>query len=299
MEAGRDTAQAYAGIVPAMQVGVGLPNSVIGTPGRALIDWARRAEELCFSSLGVVDRVPYDSYDPFVALAAAAAVTDEIGLATTIAIGPLRPTVLLAKAAASVDSISQGRLTLGLSVGARTDDFDVAGVDYSRRGDVLSRQLYDLRTHFEAAGMVPAHGRPGGPPLLVGGSSDAAFARMARHADGYIHNGGPPRTFVRAVGTAMLAWAHAERPGSPKLWTQGYFALGDAAERGHAFMLDYYAFTGPFAERVAESLLTTPQSVSQFVRGYKEAGCEEMVLMPGVADLDQLDRLADVLSSLP
>jgi alkanesulfonate monooxygenase SsuD/methylene tetrahydromethanopterin reductase-like flavin-dependent oxidoreductase (luciferase family) len=286
-------------MVPAMRVGVGLPNAVPNTPGRALINWARRAEELEFSSLGVVDRIPYDSYDPFAALAAAAAVTGRIGLATTIAIGPLRPTALLAKAAASVDSISEGRLTLGLSVGARTDDFDVAGIDHGRRGDVLSRQLHDLRTHFDKAGLAPPPGRPGGPPLLVGGGSDAAFARMARHADGYIHNGGPPRTFVRAVGTAMLAWMHAERPGSPMLWTQGYFALGDAAERGHAFMLDYYAFTGPFAERVAESLLTTPQSVSQFVRGYKEAGCQEMVLMPGVADIDQLDRLADVLSSLP
>jgi hypothetical protein len=64
-------------------------------------------------------------------------------------------------------------------------------------------------------------------------------------------------------------------------------------------MLDYYAFTGPFVERVAESLLTSPQSVSQFVRGYKEAGCQEMVLMPGVADVDQLDRLAEVLGGLP
>lgn len=278
---------------------MGLPNAVGGTPGRALIDWARRTEDLGFSSLGVVDRVPYDSYEPFAALSAAAAVTDGIGLATTIAIGPLRSTALLAKAAASLDALSGGRLTLGLSVGARADDYDVAGIDHSRRGEVLSRQLFDVRTHFDDPTICPAPARVGGPPLLVGGGGDAAFARMARYADGYIHNGGPPRTFVRAVATATLAWAHAERPGLPMLWTQGYFALGEAAERGRAYMLDYYAFTGPFAERVAESLLTTPQSVSQFVRGYREAGCQEMVLMPGVADVDQLDRLADVLASLP
>jgi alkanesulfonate monooxygenase SsuD/methylene tetrahydromethanopterin reductase-like flavin-dependent oxidoreductase (luciferase family) len=283
----------------AVKIGVGLPSAVQGTPGRALIDWARHAEELGFSSLGVVDRVPYDSYDPFASLSAAAAVTEVIGLATTIAIGPLRPTALLAKAAASLDALSGGRLTLGLSVGARPDDYEIAGIDHRRRGDILSRQLFDVRTHFEVPVVSPAPAREGGPSLLVGGSSDAAFARMARYADGYIHNGGPPRTFVRAVATATLAWAHAERPGSPLLWTQGYFALGDAAERGHAYMLDYYAFTGPFAERVAGSLLTTPQSVSQFVRGYREAGCQEMVLMPCVADLDQLDRLADVLGSLP
>jgi alkanesulfonate monooxygenase SsuD/methylene tetrahydromethanopterin reductase-like flavin-dependent oxidoreductase (luciferase family) len=282
-----------------VKVGVGLPNTVGGTSGRALIDWARRAEELGFSSLGVVDRVPYDSFEPFASLSAAAAVTDAIGLATTIAIGPLRSTALLAKSAASLDSLSGGRLTLGLSVGARTDDYDVVGIDHRSRGEILSRQLFDIRTRFDDPAICPPPARLGGPPLLVGGGSDAAFARMARYADGYIHNGGPPRTFVRAVATAALAWAHAERPGSPMLWTQGYFALGDAADRGHAFMLDYYAFTGPFAERVAGSLLTTPQSVSQFVRGYREAGCQEMVLMPGVADIDQLDRLADVLGSLP
>ena len=282
-----------------MRIGVGLPNAVPGTPASVLVEWAQRAEALGFSSLGVVERVPYDSYDPFAALAAAAVETNEIGLATTIAIGPLRPTALLAKAAASLDALSGGRLTLGLSVGARLADYEIAGIDHSDRGDRLSQQLFDIRTHFDNGEMCPAPARGAGPTLLVGGGSDAAFARMARHADGYIHNGGPPRTFVRAARTAMLAWELAERPGSPRLWTQGYFALGDAAERGLAYMLDYYAFTGPFVERVAESLLTSPQSVSQFVRGYKEAGCQEMVLMPGVADVDQLDRLAEVLGGLP
>ena len=86
---------------------------------------------------------------------------------------------------------------------------------------------------------------------------------------------------------------------SPLLWAQGYFALGDdnTIERGRAYMRDYYAFTGPFAERIAEGMLATPQAVAQFVRGYAEAGCDELVLLPAVADLDQLDRLADALSN--
>jgi alkanesulfonate monooxygenase SsuD/methylene tetrahydromethanopterin reductase-like flavin-dependent oxidoreductase (luciferase family) len=296
MEAGSGIEQDYSSV---MRIGVGLPSAVPGTAGTALVEWARRAEALGFSSLGVVERVPYDSYDPFAALAAAAVVTDEIGLATTIAIGPLRSAALLSKAAASLDALSGGRLTLGLSVGARLADYEIAGIDHSNRGDRLSQQLFDIRTHLDAAALCPAAARAGGPPLLVGGASDAAFARMARYADGYIHNGGPPRTFVRASKTAAFAWELAERPGSPMLWTQGYFALGDAADRGLAYMLDYYAFTGPFAERVAESLLRSPQSVAQFVRGYEEAGCQEMVLMPGVADIDQLDRLAEVLGGLP
>ena len=100
-----------------------------GATGTLLLDWARRADEGSFSSLGVLDRVAYDSYEPFTALAGAAGVTSRIRLATMIAIGPLRATALLAKQAASVHGLSGGRLTLGLAVGARTEDFDAAGVE--------------------------------------------------------------------------------------------------------------------------------------------------------------------------
>jgi hypothetical protein len=81
------------------------------------------------------------------------------------------------------------------------------------------------------------------------------------------------------------------------LWGQGYFALGEgAALPGAAHLRDYYAFTGPFAEKIAASNLTSPQAVVDFVRGYEEAGCDELVLFPAVAALDQLDLLADVLA---
>jgi len=63
-------------------------------------------------------------------------------------------------------------------------------------------------------------------------------------------------------------------------------------------MKNYYAFTGPFAERIAAGLLTTPQAIAQFIRGYEEAGCDELVLFPTVPDLTQLDKLADVLNGL-
>ena len=106
-----------------MNVGIGLPSTTPGTTGELLVDWARRADAGPFSSVAVLDRVAYDSFDPFAALAAAAGVTSRVRLATTIAIGPLRPTGLLAKEAASVHALSGGRLTLGLAVGARTEDY--------------------------------------------------------------------------------------------------------------------------------------------------------------------------------
>ena len=281
-----------------MRVGVGLPNTLPGVDGRLMLDWARRADAGPFTSLGVLDRVAYQSFDPFVALAGAAAATSRIGLVTMVAIGPLRTTAVLAKQAASIDEISGGRLTLGLAVGARHEDYIAVGLDHHGRGEVLSEQLVALKDHWEARTHSPraANGRMSGPPVLVGGLSGEAFARMARSADGYVHGGGPARAFAGAAARARAAWIDAGRPGAPLLWGQGYFALGDgSSELGATYLRDYYAFTGPFGEKIAAANLTTPQAIVDFVRGYEEAGCDELVLLPTVSRLDQLDRLADVL----
>jgi alkanesulfonate monooxygenase SsuD/methylene tetrahydromethanopterin reductase-like flavin-dependent oxidoreductase (luciferase family) len=268
-----------------MNVGIGLPNTIPGADGRLLVEWARRADAGPFSTVAVLDRLAYDSLDPFCALAAAAAVTERVGLATMVAIGPLRNTALLVKQAASVDAVSGGRLTLGLAIGARLDDFEVAGVEHGGRGTRLSEQLATLRDDGVREDLR----------LLVGGASGPAFARMARYADGYAHGGGPPRAFERAAAGARAAWSDLDRPGRPLLWGQGYFALGDD-DAGAAYLRDYYAFTGPFAEKVAAGNLTSARAIKDFVRGYAEAGCDELILLPSVADPEQVERLAEVLA---
>jgi len=283
-----------------MRIGVGLPSTIPGANGQLVIEWARRADEGPFSSLGVLDRLVYDSFEPLTALAAAAAVTQRVQLATTIVIGLLHNTTLLAKVTASIDALSNGRLVLGLAVGARREDYDAAGIDFRARGKRLSEQLARLRILWEEGTISPQSTRARGPDLLIGGLSDQGFARVARYADGYVHGGGPPKAFARAADKARAAWSDAGRPGQPQLWAQGYFALGDEAmeEAGKHYLRDYYAFTGPFAEKIAAGLLTTPQAIAQFIRGYEEAGCDELVLFPTLPELAQLDRLAEVLHGL-
>lgn len=281
-----------------MRVGVGLPTTFPGVSGKLIIDWAQSAEAQGLGSIGVLDRVAYDGYDPLAALAAASAVTSSIQLVTMIVIGPLRNTALLARQSLSVHALSGGRLSLGVAVGARKDDYEAAGLDYSTRGRRLAEQLASIRDLWEQRPMaMPLEVSPT-PDLLVGGGSDITFARVARYADGYVHGGGPPRAFARAADKARAAWADASRPGTPRLWGQGYFALGDDATiaAAIAYMRQYYAFTGSYVERIVAELLTTPQSVAQFVRGYAEAGCDDLVLFPAVAHPDQLARLAAVLA---
>jgi alkanesulfonate monooxygenase SsuD/methylene tetrahydromethanopterin reductase-like flavin-dependent oxidoreductase (luciferase family) len=278
-----------------VNVGVGLPNTTPGSTGELMLEWARRADGGPFSSLGVLDRVLYDSFEPMTALAAAAAVTNRIRLATMIVIAPLRNGALLGKQSASIDALAGGRLTLGLAVGARIDDYDAAGVPHRGRGERFSRQLAELRGQWENGAIGPAPAQPRGPELLVGGSSGPAFERMARYADGYAHGGGPPRAFARAAASACAAWGDLGRPGRPRLWGQAYFALGDD-DAGAGYLRDYYAFTGPFAEKIAAGNLTSPRAIRDFVRGYEEEGCDELILFPTVAKLEQLERLAEVLA---
>ncbi len=278
-----------------MNVGVGMPNTTPGADRELLFEWSRRAEDGPFPTLAVLERVAYDSYEPFTALAAAAAVTERIRLATMIAIGPLRTTGMLAKQAGSVAALCGNRFTLGVAIGARLDDYEVAGVEHRGRGDRLSEQLAFLRGDWAGSQIGPAAANRDGLELLVGGASGPAFARMARHADGYAHGGGPPRAFARAAAAARAAWSDLGRPGEPRLWGQGYFALGEE-ERGADYLRDYYAFTGPFAEKIATGNLTTPRAIKDFVRGYEEEGCDELVLLPTVPDIEQLDRLTEVLA---
>jgi alkanesulfonate monooxygenase SsuD/methylene tetrahydromethanopterin reductase-like flavin-dependent oxidoreductase (luciferase family) len=281
-----------------MRVGVGLPTTFPGVSGKLIVDWAQSAEAQGLGSLGVLDRVAYDGYDPLAALAAASAATSSIRLVTMIVIGPLRNTTLLARQSLSVHALSGGRLTLGVAVGARKDDYEAAGVDYSTRGRRLAEQLASIRDLWEKRPMAMPLGVSPTPDVLVGGGSDITFARVARYADGYVHGGGPPRAFARAADKARAAWADAGRPGKPRLWGQGYFAFGDDATiaAGIAYMREYYAFTVSYVERIVADLLTTPQSVAQFVRGYAEAGCDDLVLFPAVAHPDQLVHLAAVLA---
>jgi alkanesulfonate monooxygenase SsuD/methylene tetrahydromethanopterin reductase-like flavin-dependent oxidoreductase (luciferase family) len=160
----------------------------------------------------------------------------------------------------------------------------------------LSEQLVELRALWRDPAFGPLTSRYG-PQVVVGGMSDMTFARVARHADGYVHGGGPPRTFATAAEKMRRAWLDHGRLGEPRLWAQAYFALGDTAvrDRGRDYLLDYYAFTGPFAATIARALLATPQSIAAFLRGYAQAGCEELVLLPAVPDPDQVDRLAAVI----
>src|SRR5919202_377082 len=164
-----------------MDIGIGLPNAVRVVDRSGIVDWARRAEEAGFASLGTLDRIVYPNYESLIALAAAAAVTERIRLVTDILIVPLRAsTALLAKQAATIDHLSGGRLVLGLSPGGREDDYTVSGLDFHARGRTFDRQLEELPRLWRGEGGVgPAPASGERPALLIGGSSARALRRAS------------------------------------------------------------------------------------------------------------------------
>src|SRR5215204_4622621 len=106
-----------------------------------ILDWTRRADSGPFSSLGILDRLVYPNYEPLITLAAAAAVTDRVRLMSTVLLSPLRRAGVLAKQAATLDALSGGRLTLGLGVGSREDDFKFAPASFHERARSFEEQL--------------------------------------------------------------------------------------------------------------------------------------------------------------
>jgi len=287
--------------VSGIRVGVGLPNVLPGTSGDLMRRWAVRAEERGLSFVATVGRLAYPSYDSLISLAVAAGATARIGLLSNVLLAPLVPDTLLAKSSMTLSHLSGGRLTLGVGLGARESDYELTGADFSHRGDVLDRQL-DL-LHRAWRGEVIAHDQPFGPPdgpipqVLVGGHSRRAIERVIRFADGWtganggLTRNGPPADAVRA------AWKKAGRTGVPRLVALVYFGLGEGAEeRSRRNLETYYEFFGPErAHSIAAEAARDRATLRAAVREYADAGFTDVVLSPTLADLDQVDRLADFL----
>jgi alkanesulfonate monooxygenase SsuD/methylene tetrahydromethanopterin reductase-like flavin-dependent oxidoreductase (luciferase family) len=286
-----------------MDIGIGLPATIPGTKGSLVLDWAKRADSAPFSSLGILDRVVYPNYEPLITLAAAAAVTSRVRLTTTVLLAPLRGAGVLAKQAATIDALSGGRLTLGLGVGGREDDFRAAPASFRDRARRFEEQL-DLMKRIwsgqpvsdEVGPVGPPPAREGGPELLIGGYSPTPIRRVGRWADGFISGGMPDPEQVRQLfDLAEESWRAEGREGKPRLVASLYYALGPNAARGGDYIRNYYSYFGPAADDMARSIPSTPEAVEGLIRGFGDAGADEVICWPTVAESDQVDRLAELV----
>ena len=287
-----------------MKVGIGLPGNVPGAKGDVILEWARRADAGPFSTLGVIDRLVYDNYEPMIQLAAAAGCTSNVRLMTGVLLAPLRNAGVLAKQAATLDAISGGRLTLGVGVGRRPDDYAAAPAAYNTRGRRLEGQLATMRRIWSGEGpsddvgpIGPSPVQPGGPEVLIGAGTPQAVRRVGKWADGFIAAAGSPTVVQELYRTAVESWEEEGRPGRPRLAGVASYALGpDAAGMVGGYIRHYYSFLGPAAEQMAQNAISSVEAVKGVIADMESIGMDEIVFLPSVSDIDQLDRLADVIA---
>ena len=281
-----------------MDIGIGLPNSILGVRGPELVEWAVRAEEAGFSVLGTIGRIVYDTHEELVALAAAAGATRRIALMPTVMVAPPRQAVLLAKQAATLQAVSGGRFRLGLGLGGRDDDWVALGAEPAQRGAKLEELVRACRSVWAGEPPPGVEGpvgpRPGDLPIVLGGFSEPAFRRAGRLADGFLAGPMPPDAVAGAFAVVKEAAADAGRP-TPALYAARYVALGaDAHDEGDRNIAAYYGYGGEqTVSMIQGSILRTAAEVKDTLDALRQAGADEVCLWPEAAGLDQVDRVAD------
>lgn len=284
-----------------MHIGIGLPSHIAHVPGPLTAEWARRAERRGFAALAAIDRLVYESLDSVVAMSVAAGATTDIGLTTNVLLAPLYPAVLLAKQVATLAAASGGRLTLGLGIGSRPDDYTAVGVDYRRRGRILDETVAVVRATCDAhtvTGDKPLTPATVRIPILFGGRADATINRAAAVGDGW--TAGALRDYANQSALAdrvRVAWAEAGRAGRPWLAASVNFAFGDAdtIAMGRSHLQRYYGFKPDFAALNVADMLSSADEAIETVRAYRDLGFDGVIFHPCVAEIDQVDRLAEAV----
>jgi alkanesulfonate monooxygenase SsuD/methylene tetrahydromethanopterin reductase-like flavin-dependent oxidoreductase (luciferase family) len=281
-----------------MKIGLGLPNAVPDLPdGRVLVELARRADSLGFSTLATIGRLAYPNYEELVTLAAAAGATERIGLFSDVLLGPARETVLLAKQAASLDQLSGGRFVLGVGVGFREDDFNLTGHSFHDRGRRWDAALELMHAAWRgeplpgATGQITPRPRNGvAVPMLFGGQAEQEIRRLVKYGIGYTLGAGPPERLAGMKERVDAAWKEAGRSGRPEYRALTYFAIdGSAQEWGERSLKDYY---GGYGDRVWAAAVKTPAEAKARAEAFEKAGCDELIFFATGPFVEEADRLA-------
>ncbi|MBI1876852.1 MAG: TIGR03619 family F420-dependent LLM class oxidoreductase [Chloroflexi bacterium] len=215
-----------------MKFGVCLPNFPFGVkPSReAIVGIAQAAERLNYDSVWFSDHVlvPKDKprygrlYEVLTTMAYVAGMTQHIYLGTSVLVLPQRDAILAAKQIATLDDLSGGRVIIGVGVGWIEGEYKNLGADFQRRGRHLNEAMQVMKTlwqeddpqfegefyNFRDVLFNPKPAQPGGPPIWVGGSSEAAIRRIATLGDGWNADDAPLEQLQ--VVTAQLRQLTAE-----------------------------------------------------------------------------------------
>ncbi|HLR99748.1 MAG TPA: LLM class flavin-dependent oxidoreductase [Mycolicibacillus parakoreensis] len=296
-----------------MRVGMTLPVMEPRVSTSTLRRWAAAVDDGPFSSLCWGERIAFANPDSLTLLGALSAWTDRVRLVATVVVPQLHDPVLLAKALATADQLCGGRLTVGLGVGGRHEDYRAVGADpatqtravMAERVAVLKAVWAGRRVTDAIEPVGPAPVQPGGPPLLVGTIGPKTLRSAAGWADGLAGitldlDVESQRTLFEV---ARSAWSAAGRA-APHLATSFWFALGEpdtARAQVHRHLRHYMNWIPRDAvDALAPhtGFAGTEDELAAVLRGFAAAGTDEVYLIPTSDDVAQLQRAADVVTAL-
>lgn len=280
-----------------------------------LVAYATRAEELGLESLWAWDhlflgsRQPFPQLEALTTLAVLGAHTEKVTLGTGILVLPIRDPALLAKTAATIQSMTGNRLCLGLAAGWYEREFDATGTPFKGRGATFERNLEickQLWTSEEVSGtwddlsyrrvrMLPELSeRPG---ILIGGYVDRVLRRVATQGDGWLTYFYTPQAFEKSWAKVLRFAEEAGRdPQELRNVSQLPLCIGDSHEEASGRVgpwLASYFDTPEWSDATPDSAIVgTPEQCAEQLAAHIDAGVQEICLVPYQYEQEQVERFA-------
>ena len=292
------------------------------TPAAApLLALTERAEAHGYDAIWIGDSL-FDRprHEPLVMLAAVAARTRRVLLGTAVLLPALRNPVQLAQQAATLDQVSEGRLILGIGIGANAPgahaEFAAVGVPFEKRvgrileGMRLCRALWsgepvswDGRWQLKDVVVGPVPHRKGGPPIWMGGGSQGAMQRAAQHFDGWFPIAPSPETFGKQW-QEVRAMARTAGRDPDTLDSAMYLTVciddgrAQAEAKVAAFMEAYYPKRGEVMMKNQAWVAGPADTIAERLAAYADAGMTHLVLRFTGEHERQLDAMARIRAGL-
>jgi len=299
--------------IAGVQIGMTMPVMEPDLDAGVLKRWARLIDDGPFSSLCWGERIAFDNPESLTLLGALAAWTERVPLVTTVVVPQLHDPVMLAKQLATGDMLCGGRLTVGIGVGGRHEDYRAVGADpktqtmrdMAERVAVMKRVWAGEKVTESVLPMGPRTVQEGGPRLLVGATGPKTLRSAAAWADGLagITLDLDVDKQAEFFDVARAAWAESGKP-KPHLATSFWFALGDSGDaRGqvHRHLRHYMNWIPPeYVDAMAPTTgwSGTEEELVAVLRKFAAIGTSEVHLIPTSSDLDQVRRVADLVADV-
>ncbi|MEZ4333532.1 MAG: LLM class flavin-dependent oxidoreductase [Myxococcota bacterium] len=292
-----------------MEIGMTLPGMDPGLDRGRLLDWTRRIEAGPFATLAFGERMAFYNPELIALFGACAVLTERVKLRTTVLVMPLHQPVMLAKQLATLDVLSNGRLSVGIGIGGREEDVRAVSADPARRRNAaLAEDVACMRRVWQGEPVVegllrpvePAPVQPGGPELLSGAMGPKAVRLAASWADGLcgFSWGATAGEVAPTLQLARDAWREAGR-GRPRLVTGFWVALGDGGRAQIAEHLGRYLnWLDPAARAQAQGnagFAGTAGELRDLLRRIEDLGADEVHLVPTCGEPAEVDRLAEAI----